>query len=334
MTKEFSDIDIKKLIENNELLSKSSKISYICAIKRLIAIIKYDTANLPLLKKEKNINISITNEKNIYKILTTPDIFIKKIKDSTENNRTFTSTIGFILTIIKYLKLNNSKNKKIIAYVNEWQKIYKTEINNINSPNNNNIEKENIIEWKSILDKQKELEKKSLGKNDTFLISLYSLIAPRKIKDYYLMKINPENTEEEQNNFINLKGKISFFCIKNKKSNDNFIQEIPKQLDEIIKQNLLMYPREYLFVSKKGIPFENGIKGINSFTKQINRDLNHIFGDNVTVNTIRNSYINYQLELYKENNITLKQLKDISSDIVYDISLHLLYEKKNLKNKS
>jgi hypothetical protein len=331
MTKEFTDIDIQKLIENNDSLSKSSKISYTCAIKRLIAIIKYDTANLPLLKKEKNIIINITNEKNIYTVLTTPNIYVKKIKDCTENNRTFTSTIGFILTIIKYLKLNDSKNKKIIAYVNEWQKNYKTEIDNVNNSKNSNLENENTIsiEWQDIINKQKELEKKSLGKNDTFLVSLYSLIAPRKIKDFYLMKINPEKPEEEQNNFINLKGKKSFICIKTNKSKDDFIKELPKELDEIIKQNLLMYPREYLFVSKKGIPFENGIKGVNSFTKQINRDFNNIFGDNITVNTIRNSYINYHLSLYKLNKITLKELKEISADMVHDISQQLLFEKKN-----
>ncbi len=317
MSKEFTDIDIQNLFENNTSLSNSSKNAYISTLKRLISICKYNTANLPKLKKDKNIIIKITNEKNIYSILNNPTIYTNKFKICIENNSTYISTLAFILTIIKNLKLSESKEKKIIKIINEWQNIYKTEINNKNKTSINN-ENTISIEWSDILKKQKEFQNKSLGSNDTLLISIYSLLPPRKIKDYCLMEINPQNYKTTESNFINLKAKKSFISIN--KKNDIFVKEIPIQLDEIIKQNLDMFPRKYLFVSKKNIPFENNIKGINSLTKQINRDLNNIFGENITINTIRNSYIKYQIDLYKEKKISLKELKELSNEIAYDIS--------------
>jgi hypothetical protein len=305
--KKLTDVYIQQLIENQSELSDTSKISYICTLKKLIAIVKFDSGNLIELKNN-NINVLITNEQNFKELLTKPDIYLEKIRENVENTCSFISILKFIVKIIKLLQFNDTNNKKILVFVQKWQLIYKNEFNNQNSYKDYNL---SIIDWNDVIDKQLELEQKSLGSNNTLLLSFLCLIPPYKSKDLFNIKLNPN--EVDNKNFINYNETKTFLTI-----NKNTF-EIPQKLNLILKKNLETNPnKKFLFNTKKNIPFENNNKGINSFIKLINRDLSKIFDKNITINMLRTSYCCFLVKKYKNNEITLKELKNKTKEISYN----------------
>jgi hypothetical protein len=325
----LTDKDIYDNINTNKTLSSLSKKSYINSIKRLIAFKEYDSCNLIDLKKEGK-EINITKNKIIFDIVKNPKKYIPELEKQIIQIRTYTATIGFILTLIKNFELSNEKYSLL------WKTEYKSKMDNVKDKRMSGIvdkNKKGYIIWNDILKKYNELRlmhvSPHLNKeaNIILILAIYVLIPPRRLKDYYRVKLE----KNEEDSYIDLTVKTPYILIKEHKTASTYgkwLKELPKELLELIKSSIKDNPRDYLFLSKKGTEFEYGDKGINSFTKQVNRDLELIFKEPVTVNNLRHAYATYQIDRYKKNEITVKELNQGALDMGHNLIQQLLYEER------
>jgi hypothetical protein len=329
MAVKLTDARIKKQIENNKVLSDSSKQSYITSMKRIIGIVKYNVSSLIDLKKEKDITIDIKDESNLYNVIINPKKFIVKFNNCIEMKSTLTNTVSVILTIIKLFNLQDIENEKFTLKWITFHKKLKEELDDVRM---NGLQDENKvnIKWLDVLKKRQELE--DSNSDYTLLLSIYSLIPPRRVKDYFRMKINPDNDyKEKELNYIEMKRKKGTIVIKDYKTSKQYGDykiTIPQDLFEVIKESIKQNPREYLFENSKDEAYEDDLQGLSSFTKRICRDLEIIFEKKVTVNTLRHSYITYHLSLYKNNMITMKELKAGALAVGHNLEEHMRYEER------
>jgi hypothetical protein len=128
-----------------------------------------------------------------------------------------------------------------------------------------------------------------------FILSLYTLQPPRRNKDYQLCKITKKYNESMSPEFNYLDLATNQFIFNNYKTKGSYgsvKQEIPIELQKVIKMYLKFYPN-----------FKTEIKTTNPFllihfdnscfsqSNIITRILNKIFGKNIGASMLRNIYL-------------------------------------------
>lgn len=246
---------------------------------------------------------------------------IKKIMDkyavSTQKNM-----IGTILSILKH-KPSMKKEYKIYTDMLNNDSF---EDNNDNKKNDK--QKENWLDWNTIKEKQDELalkvfefknKKKITEKQyelllDYLILSLYTLQAPRRNKDYLdMMVIKKINDDLDDNkNYLSIKDKVFIFNdYKTKKTYGEQKIKIKEDLMRVIKIYLRHHPlkkeAEYNFlVNYKGNSFKNS----SSITKK----LNSIFSPNkISSSMLRHIY------LTNEFGDDLEKMKKISKQMAHSL---------------
>lgn len=134
------------------------------------------------------------------------------------------------------------------------------------------------------------------------ILSLYTLISPRRNLDYGRMlivkKITPEMSDDF--NYLDLKTKCFYFNnYKTKKVYSQQIEQIPDTLWNVIKIYLKFHPKEcnwFLCIDGKPLPHSNSITLI----------LNKIFGKKIGCSMLRNIYMS---DNFKELQPMLEDLK-------------------------
>lgn len=112
------------------------------------------------------------------------------------------------------------------------------------------------------------------------IIALFTLIAPRRSKDYVDFRI--KSVDKEKHNFID-KNKFVFNSYKTAKTYGRQEVTIPKELTTIINKWIKVNPTEYLL-------FDINLNPLTSV--KLNQRLNRIFdGKKIAVNAIRHSYL-------------------------------------------
>lgn len=247
----------------------------------------------------------ITDYKNI----------IKYIDDNIKN---IGSQKSYIASILNLLRLFNSKKDEYIKniyseYMNKKAKIYDDDKL---EQNKNNNEKKN---WLSIDDINKIYNDfhnkyynyffvKDLNKSmydnlqDLIIISLYTLIEPRRLKDYYLMKI--KNYDIDKDNYIDIKNKkMVINDFKTSRYKGPFVLKF--------KGNEELFKLLKLFIEKKNNNSDyllNNIYDKNLSQVSLNQRLNKIFDKKISVNMLRKIFLSNvfkDLEPIKQiNNIT------------------------------
>jgi hypothetical protein len=329
MLKDITDKNIEIKINEKTDITNTTKQNLIYSMKRILSIILYNEGNLNNLNK-KNLEVKITNKKNIYKFITNNvDVSIEKLKVVYVNNfSTLISTVSFILSVIKYFDLQTTINVRLRNIVQKWLD-YHTELKEIRDESRMTgvIEEGKIsINWLDVLSAQRELEKEDNSSIETLLLSLYTLISPGRIKEYFSMKINPTNIEEKCNMLV-LKEENSYMKIvdyKNNKYYGDIIKQLPTKLEKIIRLNIQKNPRKYLLTTSKNENFKTS----NALGQYISKIFEKIFKKKITINTLRHSYSTYQISLYKENRITLKELNESAISMQHTLYEHLLYEQR------
>lgn len=176
-------------------LSKSSLESYKVKLNKL-------NENKPI----KNLNF-LNNIEKINKM-------IEKFKPNTQRN--------YIIAIASILKcsLTHNKNKKIEILYNQYSKILdeyniklKDQTVKTDSENKNWIDKEELDKVYNNLKDNYKNDKQTY--QNYILLSLYYLQAPRRNKDYQLLKIASKYTDELNNefNYFDIKKKDLFLII-------------------------------------------------------------------------------------------------------------------------
>jgi hypothetical protein len=217
---------------------------------------------------------------------------IKKYKPTTQRN--------YIIAITSILKSKRQNSDDF----DEIYKMYYNLLNDFNlslkdSTSLTETEKdswitqeslENILKNKmDILMSLKGKSKLSISDYNNLLelvvLGLYTLTKPRRNKDYQLMKIKNEETDDKSFNYLDLVNKKFIFNnYKTNKTYDTQIEDIPKKLLSILKTYIKFKPEsDFLLVNFNGEPLTN----INSIT----RILNKIFDKNISSTMLRKMYL-------------------------------------------
>jgi len=283
---------IKKLTLKlkDEGLSEKSINLYLENLKKLND--KKEFTNLNFLKNKENINE-----------------FLTKYSANTKKN--------FIASIVRVLKLDKKKYEELFNYYNELLNNLMKETNE-NKNTKNDKENKNWLDFEKVIEIKEELKtkyeeiikKKKINERDYndllkyVILSLYTLIPPRRNLDYMEMVVNTnkKDLDKEFNHFV-IKDKLFIFNkYKTSKSYSNQEIEVPNELYEILINYLKYHPDKTTKINKPLLVDYNGkrLNQINSIT----RILNSIFKKKVGSSMLRKIYISHKfgddLEKIKE----------------------------------
>lgn len=227
------------------------------------------------------------------KFLARPATIMKKISDfKPTTQRTFIISIISLLSQLPKSKKLYDKYYEILLKINDQ----------IKSDNESNNKANNLINWESVEDKQEELKKEvdefkgksSINQREYELLlkyvvlSLYTLIPPRRNKDYLLMEVVDRYNENLPNDVNYYSKQTNEFIFNNYKTAKTFKvqrQEIPLKLQEVLDVYLKFRPKDtdafLVYYNKKPL------KQINAIT----RILNETVGDTIGASKLRHSYL-------------------------------------------
>lgn len=153
---------------------------------------------------------------------------------------------------------------------------------------------------------------------DFVILSVYTLIKPRRIQDYTELKIkNVDKSDTGKDNYIDKK-QFVFRTYKTAKTYNEQRVDIPPSLKTILNKWIRINPFEYLFVD---------VNGNQLSQPQLTLRLNRIFsstGRKVSANILRHSYLS---ELLKDMP-ALSKLDAIAREMGHDFNQQILYAKK------
>jgi hypothetical protein len=228
----------------------------------------------------------------------------------------------YLISIVSTLKDQKGFEECFKYYYNKMMELNKElKINNTKSE----TQKENWLSQQEVIDTfNKMLEQtkplfnlKKLNEEEykkllnLIVISLYVLQAPRRNKDFQLMKIvsNMKSVSKTADykdfNYLDLStNKFLFYNFKT--SGTYHLQEIDinKELLDLIKNYLKFYPKkkkDFFLVDYRGNPF--------TLVNDITRILNKIFNKNVGVSMLRNIF------LTNEFGDNISHLKDVAKNM-------------------
>ena len=199
---------------------------------------------------------------------------------------------------------------------------YKTLCNAFNIVNYNNDEKiskeklQKLITWDNYK-KNYHTNKNKLDLQDLFMISLYVLQPPRRVKDYFLLQIN----EGSNRIYYNEKNEMilelnEYKTCKRYGTYTNIINDELKNIfDNYIKYFVNQDKRFFNYSSPASI--SNRIKRINEI----------ICGKPLTVNDLRHMYISSFLH----KNPSTHDKKEIAKAMGHSITLQSMYNYRNLE---
>lgn len=118
------------------------------------------------------------------------------------------------------------------------------------------------------------------------LLAMYTINPPLR-NDYYNVKINDSNNS----NYIDLKNKIlNVYCLKSKKFQKVLLCD---ELIDIIKESLIVLPRNYLFTKKNGDNFSSAASLSVSLLNLLKEFMND---KHFSFNTFRHAYTEWSLK--------------------------------------
>jgi hypothetical protein len=209
---------------------------------------------------------------------------LAKIKDLPLNTQK-----SYVIAIVSALK--HMKDEKLLA-------VYQPLMMGLNKKANENNEKsesqqENWLSHEEVMDVQRHLSKvlpKTFHRPadydkllDLMVLSLYTLIPPRRSQDYIKMLTSKPATDADKSNYIE-DGKFVFNVYKTARTYGRQSETIPPELQKILD----IYMSEHsdtpeLLVKKNGVPMK--------LSSEITHRLNKIFGRKLSTSMLRNIYL-------------------------------------------
>ncbi len=246
---------------------------------------------------------------------------INSIIDKYSNN----TKKSYYISIVSYLK-GKKVPKKTQEYwtdkMNSSNKEFKER-----SDEKTQKQKDNWINWNEVLDIHKKMgetlpkkvstEKEYLKCLSYLVLSLYVLIAPRRVKDYAEMLVVPEykETMSKENNYLDVKNKkFVFNTYKTKGAYGQQVEDIPKDLFDILKK--MSIPKEKTFEPIEMVLTYKGEKPAGNY---ITRLLNNVFGKNVSASMLRNIYVSHKLGNSKNEAKELAKEMATSTNVLQNV---------------
>ena len=188
-------------------------------------------------------------------------------------------------------------------------------------------QEKNWVSQSEVMEKLTQLEKQYkhlLAKKDLsmfelqslmnlIILSVYTLIPPRRIKDYVEFKVR--NVDESNDNYMS--GNRFFFNqYKTKSRYGKQEVKIPQKLRILIQKWASKFPYDYLLFNEKGEPIPQS---------RLTQRLNRIFdGRKISVNGLRHAFIT---DTVLKNAPALKELDQVAKDMGHSTDQQALYKK-------
>ena len=218
----------------------------------------------------------------------------------------------------------DANTEKLRAIMLEDANLYNASLRNQQM---NERQKENWLSVEEIKDIYKKIYKKAnpnLKKDslsgreyaeamDLVLLSLYTLIPPRRSQDFADMKIR--NFDTDKDNYYDGK-QFTFHRYKTAKNYGKQVIKVPQRLRNILARWIVINPHDYLLSSKQG----NKVS-----VSRMTLLLNKIFGKNVSTTMLRHIFLTSRLE----NTPALKERDELAAAMGHDVKTQELYRKLN-----
>lgn len=248
------------------------------------------------LKALKNLNDKNTIKN--FRFLTKPEAILDKLKDykpTTQRN-----AIIAVVSVLKALD-NPLYNKYYDIMINMTKSI--NEANKSNEKTE--TQKENWMKWDEVVkvfDKMMDEIKPSRTITEqeynhllaTVVLGLYTLIPPRRNKDYtemYITNVKDASKGDASKNYLDMKKQQFIFNVyKTAKKDGQLIIAIPAQLQSLLKLYIKYHPLKTQ-MKNSDVPFLVGFDGRKMPENGITRILNKIFKKKVGSSMLRHIYL-------------------------------------------
>jgi hypothetical protein len=144
------------------------------------------------------------------------------------------------------------------------------------------------------------------------ILSVYTLIPPRRLIDYTAFKLRNVNVETD--NYM----KGNSFVFNNYKTKNKYGKQevkIPVRLRNILQKWAKKHNNDFLLFSEKGTPLPQS---------RLTQKLNKIFGKNISVNMLRHIFIS---DTVLEAAPALAHLDQVAQDMGHSVETQQLYKK-------
>lgn len=247
-------------------------------------------------------NIASTARDMQIPLHTTSDVVkhSKAILDSLSKLKTNTRKTKLAAFVVTLDGLTDKHAKQVVT---QFRTVMNKDLEEVNNKQMNqelsDTQKDNYISWDEVMERYKQLENEvaPLLKMKTMttsqqqklqlyvLMSLYTMIPPRRSLDYTSMKV--KNISKAIDNYITFgkaKSTLVFNTYKNAKRLGSQKVDIPKDLTAILKKYISKLPadQDYLIVNSVGKPV------IQTF---ITKALNNFFGKKISSSMLRHIYL-------------------------------------------
>jgi hypothetical protein len=256
---------------------------------------------------------------SIETIIDNPEIFktnLNKYADNTKGK--FGDVLGshsrdlIVMAIIALFIYNQQLKEDKFELYKRWLKVHeeiKLPITNKYNSNEPTLrQKESYVSFEEVIKVRDSLRPGSMEK---LLLTMYTEIPPVR-SDYYHTKIYkniPDTFGTCSENHIVISDKGSFLALEKYKTAKIYglqVIDLPDSVVDEIGKSLKDIPREYLFVSPLGTPYEKE----NTFNKWANRTLKKVFNKkNMTLSMLRHIYISRRdLKLEEKSGLEQQQI--------------------------
>lgn len=263
------------------------------------------TSTLSNFPKKHNLPNELTTFKKTNEIL-------KALEDVTPNKRKSILGAIFILTNDEKIREHMLTDMKTVNENYKKQSMSKKE-------------KDNWIDWDDVVKKYNDMETehdhlfnkktvtpKELNKmNELVLLASYVLMPPRRLMEIGTMKIR--NFTKDDNH---IKGnKIFFVNYKTASTYGKQVFATPTRYNALIKKWMNYNDTDFLIYHKKRT---------ETSPSNLNKQLNSIFGKNISVDMLRHSFLtNY----YSKGMPKLQDMEDLSKKMAHSVATALTYIK-------
>lgn len=300
----MTDEEIVNIIENLAGLSEKSKKTYLTNIQ---------TATRR------------TGAENISDLLLNPDKYVPILNQLDCPQSTLISYLTGIISVSKHIGYKESNREAYDGYYKAMLEAKQKETFRIESNEPTDRQKDGYIEWPELLKLRNMLKP---GTVDHVIMSLYTYIPPRRVKDYAKLRVyqDPAFTPPRDHNYIHLNHAKEgahmylheFKTVKDMKP--YYTNELPRKLLETITLSMKWKPREYLFTQASLEPFKDE-DSFGSFL--IDRLKRLTKNPNFTINSFRHSFATYQ---GSRLDVSLRERSDNAIAMGHNFRTHLSYE--------
>lgn len=212
---------------------------------------------------------------------------IKQIQEFYKVNTSLKSYLSVILSIFRHVPgLKEQLPKQFEA----WSEAFKAADKSVEDRYKQNAptkrQEEGYLPWEEIVAMRKELQR---GSQERLLVAMYTLIYPLRA-DFNKVRLYTTVPKDHDANYIHMRKtgcKMFLNEYKTFAKHGTFEKELPAALCEEIHDSLTAEPRDYLFVNRKGKPYENS----KAYIKFANHTFNTIFERPLTISLLRHSFI-------------------------------------------